>query len=173
MKAGQTTFNWMESRWFPSGSARRSRQPASTSCRCPRTTVTERKQEQALHYAKTKGERSVFYATDGAWLLYEAIRLIRERRFAFDALIIDATIGDGQEGDYRVFEHNSLPMIRMIVNTLHATGVLRPQAPVCLTHLARTLHPSQAELEAANPAPYVVTKDGLRISLPSNQFHNI
>ena len=76
--------------------------------------------------------------------------------------MIDATIGDGHEGDYRVFEHNSLPMVRIMVESMQKTGMLKPGAPVFLTHMARTQHGRQAELEAANPAPYVVCRDGLR-----------
>ena len=115
--------------------------------------------EHTVHYLLMKDGKALYYATDCAWLLYREAQLIREH--PLDALVIDATIGDGHEGDYRVFEHNSLPMVRIMAQSMRKTGMLRPDAPIFLTHLARTLHGSQAELEAANPAPYVVCKDGL------------
>ena len=120
---------------------------------------TEGEGEHTVHYLLMKDGKALYYATDCAWILYNEARLIREH--PLDALVIDATIGDGHEGDYRVFEHNSLPMVRIMVESMQKTGMLKPGAPIFLTHLARTLHGSQAELEAANPAPYVVCKDGL------------
>ena len=120
---------------------------------------TEGDGEHTLHYLLQKDGKNVYYATDGAWLMYREARLIRDN--PLDALVIDATIGDGHEGDYRVFEHNSLPMVRIMVDSMRKTGMLKPGAPVFLTHLARTLHGRQAALEAANPRPYVVCRDGL------------
>ena len=120
---------------------------------------TEGDGEHTLHYLLQKDGKSIYYATDCAWLLYKEAQLIRAN--PLDALVIDATIGDGHAGDFRVFEHNSLPMVRIMVDTMRQTGMLKEGAPVFLTHLARTLHGSQAELEAANPAPYVICRDGL------------
>lgn len=131
----------------------------------PANHATSRTHEQPLHYVLVKDGKSVFYATDGAWLTSAEFQLLRGHRVVLDAIIVDATIGDGHEGDDRIFEHNSLPMIRMMAETLHAAGILKPDAPICLTHLARTLHGSQAELERANPAPYVVCKDGLTLDI--------
>ena len=121
---------------------------------------TEGEGEHTVHYLLQKDGKNVYYATDCAWILYKEMRLIRDN--PLDALVIDATIGDGHEGDYRVFEHNSLPMVRIMVESMQKTGMLKPGAPIFLTHLARTLHGRQAELEAANPRPYVVCRDGLR-----------
>ena len=75
--------------------------------------------------------------------------------------MFDATIGDGHEGDWRIFEHNSIDMVRLMLKTLYKTGRLREGAPVYLTHLARTLHGSQAELEARTEKPFVVCHDGM------------
>ena len=120
---------------------------------------TEGDGEHTVHYLLQKDGRNVYYCTDGAWILYREMCLIRDN--PLDALVIDATIGDGHAGDYRVFEHNSLPMVRIMVESLQRTGMLKPGAPVFLTHLARTLHEAQAALEAQNPPPYVVCRDGL------------
>ena len=120
---------------------------------------TEGDGEHTVHYLLQKDGRNVYYCTDGAWILYREMCLIRDN--PLDALVIDSTIGDGHAGDYRVFEHNSLPMVRIMVESLQRTGMLKPGAPVFLTHLARTLHEAQAALEAQNPPPYVVCRDGL------------
>ena len=120
---------------------------------------TEGAGEHTVHYLLKKSGCALYYATDGAWLMYPEARLIREN--PLDALVIDATVGDGHDGDYRVFEHNSLDMVRIMVRSMRQSGMLKPGAPVFLTHLARTLHGGQAELEAALPAPFVVCRDGL------------
>ena len=120
---------------------------------------TEGDGEHTVHYLLRREGKTLYYATDCAWLLYREAQLIREH--PLDALVIDATIGDGREGDYRVFEHNSLPMVRIMEASMRKTGMLKEGAPVFLTHLARTLHGTQSELEAANPWPFVVCRDGL------------
>ncbi|MCR4621309.1 MAG: hypothetical protein K5663_04435 [Clostridiales bacterium] len=129
----------------------------------PSNHSTEREYETTLHYLIDKDSVRLLYATDGAWLLNYEYRFIR--RLQLDAAVFDATIGDGHDGDYRVFEHNSLPMLRIMTSTLKRTGILKPDAPVFLTHMARTLHPSQAELEKAATPPFVVCFDGLEAEI--------
>ena len=116
--------------------------------------------EKPIHYRITDGEKTLVYATDGAWMPYPAVHALRERE-PFDALVIDTTIGDGQEGDYRVFEHNSLPMVRIMVDTFLATGNMKKEGTVYLTHMARTLHPPRDVLEASLEDPYVAAYDGM------------
>ena len=78
-----------------------------------------------------------------------------------DAAVFDATIGDICPGDWRIFEHNSIDMVRLMVKTLYKTGRLKAEAPVYLTHLARTLHPTQAELERQLEKPFLPCFDGM------------
>ena len=66
-------------------------------------------------------------------------------KLKLDVIVWDGTIGD-QPGDYRIFEHNSIPMIRLMNQTLRANGVYRDSTRIILSHLARTLHPEHREL---------------------------
>ena len=125
----------------------------------PSNHSTSRKYETTLHYLIEKDGKRLLYATDGAWLLNYEYHFIRTLKL--DAAVFDATIGDGHDGDYRVFEHNSLPMLRIMVSTLRNTGILKPDAPVFMTHLARTLHGTQAEVEKRAEPPFIVCFDGL------------
>jgi phosphoribosyl 1,2-cyclic phosphate phosphodiesterase len=118
--------------------------------------------EQQLHFLFT-GPVNVFYATDGAWLLPDTVQALQGS--PLDAIVFDATIGDGHEGDYRIFEHNNLNMVREMAATLRATGVLKPGAPALLTHLARTLRPDHAAVQAAMGPRFVVAYDGMEIEL--------
>ena len=48
---------------------------------------------------------------------------------------------------------------------MRKTGLLKEEAQIFLTHLARTLHPSQAELEARAEAPFIVCFDGMEAEI--------
>jgi phosphoribosyl 1,2-cyclic phosphate phosphodiesterase len=117
------------------------------------------KNETALHYLVNRDGFEWLYATDGAWMPYAAWDILRDRRL--DALIIDATIGDNHEGDYRIFEHNSIPMLRIMIGTINNLNILKLSAPVILTHLARTLHPDHQGLANSLSAPFIAAFDGM------------
>lgn len=128
----------------------------------PSNHASLREYEQTLHYLFF-GPRSFLYALDGGWLSNREAKLIRGT--ALDAVIMDCTIGDGYEGDCRIFEHNSLPMIRIMEQTLRKTGMMKQAAPLILTHFAKTLHPSQAELQASLSPLQLAAYDGLTVCI--------
>ena len=129
----------------------------------PSNHSTAREYETTLHYLIEKDGKRLLYATDGAWLLNAEHHIIGKK--VLDGAVFDATIGDGHEGDFRIFEHNSIDMIRLMLKTLYKTGRLREGAPVYLTHLARTLHGTQAELEARTEKPFIVCYDGMEAAI--------
>lgn len=102
-----------------------------------------------------------YYAVDGGWMLYDTWQELREHEL--DAWVVDSTTGI--EGDERCFEHNSVEMLRVMLKTMLATGVLKTGAPVFMTHLARTLHPSHDVLVARMEPPFIVAYDGLDCAL--------
>lgn len=124
---------------------------------------TGRKNERPLHYILEKDGRRVLYATDGAWLTNHAYHAIKDGA-PLDGCVFDGTVGDAFPDDWRVFEHNTLPMVRAMRRALEKANLLKKGAPVVATHLARTLHPSQAALEAheaASDAPLLIARDGM------------
>lgn len=129
----------------------------------PANHSTEREYETPLHYLIEEGDKRILYATDGAWLLNQEHHIIGNK--TLDAAVFDATIGEGHEGDYRIFEHNSIEMLRILASTLYATGRLRKGAPIYLTHMARTLHPSQEQLQKTILPPFVPCYDGLEVTV--------
>lgn len=94
--------------------------------------------EEAVHFIISDGEKNLFYGLDGAWLLFDEVDAIK--RNGIDYAVFDATIGD-VPGDYRIFEHNNLNMVLEMKNSLK--GYIER---FCLSHLARTLHPSHSEV---------------------------
>lgn len=111
-----------------------------------------------VHFILTDTQHTLFYGLDGAWLLYDEVQAIK--RMKPDLAILDATIGD-VEGDYRIFEHNNLPMISEIKKTL------APYVKTfCISHMARTLHTDHKTLsEKMSKLGILVAYDGLEIFL--------
>ena len=103
------------------------------------------------------------YMTDSAWITREASNLIGNEPIG--ALEIDATIGPEYPDDWRVFEHTSVDMVRIIVKCLLKSGRMRGGAPVFLTHMARTLWPAQKEAELLVDMPFIVCYDGMETEI--------
>ncbi len=119
--------------------------------------------ETCLIYLIEASETTVLYATDAGWLLNRTWIYLRKKQL--DAVIWDATMGEGQ-GDPRIFGHNDLTMIRHMNQTLASQKVLKPDAKIILTHLARKLHPSHEELEKRLlPEGLIPAYDGMSVVL--------
>ncbi len=102
--------------------------------------------EQALHYIISDGTRRIFWGADGSWLPTDTWYALRARR-PYDRMILDGTLGE-VHGDIRIFEHNSLPMIRLMRESIQAWGCLAEGGELWLTHLSRDAHESPLALEA-------------------------
>jgi len=111
----------------------------------PANHSTENPSETPLHFILSDGEKKLLYATDGGWLTNLEYHAVLENA-PLDAIIFDGTVGDGFPDDWRVFEHNTLPMVRSMRLALLKMGALKQDAKVFVTHLAKTLHPSHAEI---------------------------
>lgn len=96
------------------------------------------------HFIFEKAGKKIFYGLDGAWVLNESFRKMRGR--CFDLLILDCTMGD-YDGDLRISEHNSIPMVRMLLKSFATVGVTGQNSRVYLSHLAPSLHKPHTETE--------------------------
>ena len=113
----------------------------------------------AQHFIISDGEKSIFYGLDGAWLLYDEMKAISAQG-GVDLAVLDATIGDIM-GDYRIFEHNNLNMVREIKASLE-----KYVKRWVISHLARTLHTSHDELsEKMGECGIEAAYDGLEIEI--------
>ena len=136
----------------------------------PANHATGRKTEQALIYLIEKGDVRLLYATDTSGISAVAARLsgIDAHNRAgkpITALIMEGTIGLGHEDDYRIFTHSTVATVAKTVRIMTMTRRYAP-APgqsVWLTHMARTLHGTQAELDETLPAPLKAAYDGLEV----------
>ena len=104
------------------------------------------------------GEKKLYYALDSSWLLYDEYLLLKDE--GADLIVLDATIGD-VPGDYRIFEHNNLNMVRELKKTLNPY-IKR----FIISHMALTLHEAHEKLAANMKADNIeVAKDGLIVTV--------
>ena len=107
--------------------------------------------------------KKMFYGCDGAWLMTETFNFLCGAKL--DAVVFDATVGD-YEGDYRMAEHNSIPMIRLMIPSLKAKEIITDNTEVYLSHLAPRLHKSHAETaELLKPDGFFVAFDGFKVNI--------
>ena len=115
------------------------------------------------HYEVEKDGKKIFYGLDGAWLLHDTYYAMKNARY--DAMILDATVGD-YDGDYRMAEHNSIPMIRSMEKSFKVFGIVKDETKIILSHLARTLHKSHSETEElVKNDGYIVAFDGMEMEV--------
>ena len=71
-------------------------------------------------------------------------------------------MGIGHDDDFRSYTHTSVAGVERIVRILEKTKRYTPAEgqAVYLTHMARTLHGTQAELDATLPHPLRAARDG-------------
>ena len=99
---------------------------------------------QARHYIiTTPNGGTVFYGLDGAW--FENAAWHEMCRHRYDIMVLDCTVGD--KADWRLFEHNTIPMLRIMAEGIMEKGLLKEGGRIYASHLARTLHASYAVTE--------------------------
>jgi len=104
----------------------------------------------AVHFLINDGNRCMFYGLDGAWLMYETVLAIKSAHVHL--AVFDATIGD-ISGDYRIFEHNNLQMVRKMKESLK--GYIDQ---FVISHMAMALHTDHNTLAKA------MAKDGIKVA---------
>ena len=107
--------------------------------------------------------KKIYYATDGAWIMCDALRCVRGSNL--DVMVVDTTMGD-YEGDYREAEHNSIPMIKHMIPMLKTNKVINDSTKIYLSHIAPSLHkPHNETVEIAKTFGADVAYDGLLMEI--------
>ena len=110
-----------------------------------------------------KNRKKFLYALDGAWYMLNTYNFLKNSRLSL--LVCDATVGD-YEGDYRMAEHNSIPMIRLMLPSLKTAGIVDGKTEIVLSHLAPSLHKSHKETEKISSEFGAKTAfDGMKITI--------
>jgi hypothetical protein len=85
------------------------------------------------------------------------------RDMKLDCAIFDCTSGDFLD-TLRFGTHNSIPMVRMIVQAMREKKIFSEESKVIASHLARTLHTSHAETAELLAKDNIITAyDGMKI----------
>ncbi len=104
--------------------------------------VLAREDLYAFHYIiETPGKKKIFYGLDGAWFLRPSWQEMKTHKF--DVMVLECTVGD--RDDWRMFEHNTIPMLKMMMKEIRAQGLLKEGGRYIASHFARTLHSSEEE----------------------------
>lgn len=105
--------------------------------------------------------KKLFYGLDGAWFLGNTVQFLRDKRY--NAFVFDCTVGD-YNGDYRMGEHNSIPMIRLMEKSLLTLKAIDKNTDIVLSHLAVRLHKTHAETCLITKEDgYIVAYDGMSL----------
>lgn len=129
-------------------------------------------QEQAQIYLIEKGTTEeklgvrLLYATDTAGIMGRAARIvgidphIKPGR-PITGLIMEAT--QASDKDFRIFVHSSTVTVQRTAEMLleNERLLLPEDQPVYMTHMAKSLHPSQEEMDRTLPSPLRAAFDGL------------
>ena len=136
----------------------------------PANHATARKGEHTAMYLLECGAERILYATDTGGVTAEAARIVGIDAHVhpgrpITALIMEATMGVDYADDFRIYTHSSVATVAQLVRVLTQTKryLPPPGRKVYLTHMAKTLHGSQAEVAAAVPSPLAPAYDGLEL----------
>lgn len=121
--------------------------------------ATDNPGEQTLNYIVERAGKRIFYGLDSGWIMYDSFCEIR--KFRFDAMVFEATIGDVPDDD-RIFGHTSLEMIEIMLRSLRRLKVYDADSRIIISHMARTLHTPHAQLEErCRPLGIIPAYDGM------------
>lgn len=110
---------------------------------------------------KTPDDKEVFYGLDGAWFLRPSWQEMKKHKF--DIMVFDCTVGDCD--DWRLFEHNTIPMLRTIVKAIKESDMIKKSGKLIASHLAKGLHLPHRETEKIlNKINVSTAFDGMNIS---------
>ena len=98
--------------------------------------------EQSFLYGISDGEKEMFYGTDTSWLPTETWYAMRNHKY--DCMVMEVTLCD-VIGDPRIFEHNNIRMVEIMMETFRKFGTVKPDAKVIATHMAKGTHGKQEQ----------------------------
>lgn len=106
--------------------------------------------------------KRLLYACDGAWMLNETYYFLKNAELS--VAVLDCTTGD-YLGDFRMGEHNSIPMLRLMLPSMRTWGILSDESRVYLSHIAPSLHKPHVETaEIVSAFGATLAHDGMRIA---------
>ncbi len=108
--------------------------------------------------------RELFYGTDTSVYPTETWNILRNHKI--NLMVMELTCGTRAMDDFRFFEHTTLESLEVMLNVFKKYKHFDEDVRYVTTHMAVTLHPSPAEIEAVlNPLGVVPAYDGFEIDV--------
>lgn len=124
--------------------------------------VANRKQTP-VNYIISDGEKTIFWGCDSAWIPNYSWHEMKKHKF--DLIVLDGTLGDA-DGDYRIFEHNNIAMIKEMTNTIKSQQLLKENGKVMISHMSRYAHKEHSELQKQlDDVGVIVAYDDMEIEI--------
>lgn len=116
---------------------------------------------RAFHYiVETPDGKKLFYGLDGAWYLRPSWSKMQKHRF--DVMVLDCAVGDMH--DWRIFEHNTIPMLRMMTREIRERNMLTDDGRIFVSHMAKTLHKSHEDTQSIlKEIDVIAAYDGMKV----------
>ena len=115
------------------------------------------------HFIFENNGKKLFYGCDGGWFINATFLFLKNQML--DMAILDCTTGD-YVGDLRMGEHNSIPMIRLMLPSLRTVKAIKDDTVLYISHLAPSLHaPHDETVEIAKGFGANVAYDGHTVTI--------
>ncbi|MBQ9152125.1 MAG: MBL fold metallo-hydrolase [Clostridia bacterium] len=100
--------------------------------------ATEDPDEDTRLYLVEQNRRILYYGCDSAWIPTTAWNIIKTR--PVNAMVLELTCGETARNDWRIFEHNTIEMLELMLITFRKYNYFAPDVKFYVSHMARTLH---------------------------------
>ena len=115
------------------------------------------------HFLFESENKKFFYGLDGAWILYETYYALKNAKL--DCIVLDGTCGN-TPAEWRIAEHNTLPMIKLMLPSFKSWGIINDDTKVYVSHIAPSLHkPHNQIVDELKEYGIKVAYDGLKITI--------
>ena len=122
--------------------------------------ATEDPEENTLIYLIERDGRILFYGCDSAWIPTTSWNVIKNR--AVNAMVLELTCGETARNDWRIFEHNTIEMLELMLTTFRKYDYFADDVKYYVSHMALTLHTDHETLvETLKPLDVTPAYDGL------------
>ena len=113
-----------------------------------------------------KDGKKLFYGLDGGWLTGKEWSYLYRTAKPVDCAIFDTTCGE-QPGNFRIGTHNTIPMVRLLVEAFKENEVMREGGKYIASHMGPHIHGVPAEETARILAEFgvIMAYDGFETEI--------
>lgn len=115
-------------------------------------------------YLIGKGGRMLYYGCDSAWIPTDSWYVIKYQ--PINVMIMECTCGTLAPNDWRIFDHNTVEMLELMLTTFRKYNYFAPDVRYYISHLSKTMHTDHETLsEDMKKLGVTPAYDGLEIEI--------